>query len=663
MATDETLFTAKHEYISRSTDTIPNQAYLGTLENAFRIDRSVIGSDRVGEDVTVGLGEMTLNNKEGDYDNFVVDRSAVGGDIEIRHGDRFGPMNDWHIIMVGNITGSSVNRDQISFSVRDRGFELDTPASPNIYAGTGAKEGGDDLKGKRKPRYYGWNENVTPPLVIASAISFQLNDGPIAGVSAVYVRGVSLSPWGNFLTVEEMNAANINAGFFATCVQEGWMRVAVANDEELGDITCDFAGDSAVPQNITLEPNSWQQLQTTLTQNAGVAPDGTSTASKLTETVANNFHELQQSFTKDPSQISYQFAGKFKSSDRNLEIGIWDGVSAGVAFKVNLLTGDTLVVATAFGSGYTVLGSSVTEIDNGYWLVTLTVLSNAVTTVDPYIGLLNGSTSSYTGNGTSYMLFTDISFAALQFAETASSIVRGLLLTATNLEPHDIDHLTFDNVEATQPAPIGFGVAFGSDETVRSACSRIMASVGGWLGPRRSGVFEVHLFTEPSGTPSGEYDKTTVQDVTTQPLPGTLITPPYLVRVGWGRNQTPGQTNLAGSVSEERRSYLAEEFRFVTAENLDNQIDFPPGFELVEDDTFFRDEEDAQAEADRKLVLFGQLRWLYVFRLCQPLFIHEIGQVVLLTFPDRFDLEDGKLLRIVRLSEDDTAGVEVTAFG
>jgi hypothetical protein len=306
----------------------------------------------------------------------------------------------------------------------------------------------------------------------------------------------------------------------------------------------------------------------------------------------------------------------------------------------------------------------VTADDNGYWLVSLTVWSNSVATVDCYIGLMSGTSNSYAGDGASFLLFDEVSFAELNFSETASSIVRGLMLTATDLEPHDIDHLTFDEVESTQPAPIGFGIAFGSDETVRSCCARIMASIGGWLGPRRSGAFEVHIFAEPSGSPSGEYDKTNIQDVTTQPLPGVLVTPPYRVRVGWGRNHTPGQTNLAGSVTEERRSYLADEFRFAaTANDEDNLANFPPGFELVEDDTFFRDEADALAEAERKQALFGTLRYLYTFRLCQPLFIHEVGQVVELTFPDRFDLDDGKLLRIVRLSEDDADGVEITAFG
>jgi hypothetical protein len=495
---DETIYAAKHEYISRSTDAVPNQAYLGTLEKAFRVDRSVIGSNRVGQEVTIGLGEVTLSNKEHDYDGFAVDRSAVGGDIEIRHGDLYAPMAEWHIVMVGNITSGSVDRDRASFSVRDRGYQLDVPASPNVYAGTGGKEGGDDLKGKRKPRYFGWNENVKPPLVIPSAIALQVNDGPIQSVSAVYVRGVPLSPWGNYLTVEEMNAASITAGFFATCLQEGWIRVAVANDTELGEITCDFAGDNSL----------------------------------------------------------------------------------------------------AYG-----------------------------------------------------------------FVETAADIVKVLMLTATDLTAADIDQLTFDAVNAEQPAPIGFPIAAGSDETVRSACARIMASVGGWLGPRRSGIFEVHLFDAPSGTASGEYDKTNVKDVSTQPLPGELATPPYRVRIGWSRNQTPGQTNLAGSVTEERRAYLAEEFRFATAEDLDNITNYPPGHELVEDDTFFRDEADALAEAERKLALFGIPRRLYTFRLTQPLFIHEVGQTVRLTFPSLFDLNDGKLLRIVRLSEDDTDGVEITAFG
>jgi hypothetical protein len=167
----------------------------------------------------------------------------------------------------------------------------------------------------------------------------------------------------------------------------------------------------------------------------------------------------------------------------------------------------------------------------------------------------------------------------------------------------------------------------------------------------------------PVSSVTARYDRTNVVDVDVGALPTDLLPPPWRVRIGYQRNWTPGQTDLAGTVSEERRSFVAEEVRFAAAEDNDIRLNFPPGHELIIEDTFFRDEIDAIAEAERRLALYGTPRTLYTFRLCEPLFVHDLGQVVFLQFEDRFDLDVGKPLRIVKIAEDDREGVELTGFG
>lgn len=500
------IYAATHEYVSRLTDDPSNTQFKGTLEKAFRIDRSIVDSNFIGESITIGLGEVTLTNSESDYDDLVVAHSSVGQRVKIRMGDRTRPYAEWKTILQGYLTDMQMDRASITFRMRDSGFKLDVPACLNIYAGTGGTEGTSDLENKRKPRWFGWNFNVTPPLVIPSSLAYQLNDGPIQSVSNVYVRGVAMSFGGDFPSVAGMLAASSaspDIGLYYTCLAEGWMRIAVASGSELGQVTVDFAGDK---------------------------------------------------------------------------------------------TGGT-------------------------------------------------------------------------FAQTAADIVRRLLVTSGTelVDPDDLVESSFDQLNTDQGAPIGYGLGVGSEDTVASAVATIMAGIGGWCGARRSGRFEVARFDIPAAgsTPSALYSKLNIGDrgVAIVPLPSSINPPPWRITVGYQRVWTVQTTDIAGVVSDDRRAYIAEELRYSSAENISTKVDFPPGNEIVKSNANFRDMGDALTEAGRLLELFGSTaRAMYVFKLCEPLYVHELGQVIEVDFP-RFDLDGGKLLRIVKLSEDDKDGVEITAFG
>jgi hypothetical protein len=492
------VFAATHDFISRLSDTPSNQSFLGTLEKAFRIDRSIVGAERIGEAITFGFGEVTISNFEHDYDFLADDATPLGQSISIKYGDRRRPYAEWRTILQGFMTNMQIGRDAVTFSVRDTGHNLDVPASPNVYLGTGGTEGGDDLKDKRKPRWFGWCYEVAPPCVIPSALAYQLNDGPIDSVSKVRVRGVEQVFHADYASVALMNAASIPAGKFGTCLAAGWIRIAVASGTEIGQLTCDFKGDKA----------------------GGV------------------------------------------------------------------------------------------------------------------------------------------------FVQTTADVVRRILTTATAyVDPDDLVTTSFTVLNTQQPAAIGYGIPVGDEQTAASAIGRIMAGIGGWGGPRRHGKFEVRRFSAPSGTPCAIYNRTNIDDIKLDVLPSSISPPPYRVRVGYNRIFTPGQTDLAGSVTDAYRAYLAQEVRFASAEDLSIRDDFPPGHELLEDQTYFALEADALTEAERKLALYGEPRNLYIIKLADKLFVHELGDVISVQYDNRFDLNTAKLLRVVKTTEDDAEGVTLTAFG
>ena len=61
------------------------------------------------------------------------------------------------------------------------------------------------------------------------------------------------------------------------------------------------------------------------------------------------------------------------------------------------------------------------------------------------------------------------------------------------------------------------------------------------------------------------------------------------------------------------------------------------------------------------LALFGEPRELFTIKLAERLFVHELGENVVISFP-RFRLDAGHQAVVVKLVEDDVDGVEMTVF-
>jgi hypothetical protein len=96
------------------------------------------------------------------------------------------------------------------------------------------------LSGKRKPKSWGYTDNVTPALVDPVLKLFQVHDGPVQAITAVYSRGASVTFDQDYATAALLNAATIPGGKYATCLATGLFRVNFVLE---GDITADVQGD------------------------------------------------------------------------------------------------------------------------------------------------------------------------------------------------------------------------------------------------------------------------------------------------------------------------------------------------------------------------------------------------------------------------------------
>lgn len=248
--TDFRIYAATREFITRPTDIPADTPFWGTMQKALRLDRSIISGSGFGA-VTSGWGEMELINLEGDYDHLIAEYAVDGRAVTVKVGEDGAAYDSFVTLYEGTAAGWHVEEDVLRLKIRDNAYLIEKPACASIYAGTGGLEGLDELKGKRKPRAFGELLNVAPPAIgmVPAQLVYQVNDGPVQAVLAVYDRGVALVSAGDYASSAALlsaatgaagSGAAIEAGEYATCLAAGIFKLGGA---PVGQITCDLQGD------------------------------------------------------------------------------------------------------------------------------------------------------------------------------------------------------------------------------------------------------------------------------------------------------------------------------------------------------------------------------------------------------------------------------------
>jgi hypothetical protein len=173
---------------------------------------------------------------------------------------------------------------------------------------------------------------------------------------------------------------------------------------------------------------TWTTSAASVSSNVATAPDGTSTADQVVDTVANSAHFVQQSVTVSSSSADYTATCYFKSGARVFAFLQMQHATGQVFVGIDL-TGGTLGSITT-NAGWTNSRASITNEGNGWFRVDLT--SNK-TSADASVMVLFGpgtSTSvfTYAGTGTSGVncwragfAQSSVPFAAAQTTTSAST--------------------------------------------------------------------------------------------------------------------------------------------------------------------------------------------------------------------------------------------------
>jgi len=191
-ASELTLYYSGEGFVTEPTDTPANTIFEPRLVEPISFSRSMFASERLGGFSVPGFGELVLTNADGFLDAW----SGYGWDgrsVEVRVGESGADFQYYFTIFQGKAKSITFDDLFIRVILRDRqaDFNVDFPSA--LYAGSGGNEGSSNLANQPKPLCFGEVFNIEPVLVDSTNNVYQVHNGQIESIVAVYDGGVALS--------------------------------------------------------------------------------------------------------------------------------------------------------------------------------------------------------------------------------------------------------------------------------------------------------------------------------------------------------------------------------------------------------------------------------------------------------------------------------------
>jgi len=242
-ACERTLYFSDGGLTTAPDDTPANTWFAPRLAVPASFELSVYKDGVTGGASDGGWGEIELTALDGGLD-YLADY-ALDGRRFVLSRTSTGRADAATVVMTGVVESFELTWSRLVLHIRDRKAKLEEPIQETLYAGTnngpGGLEGDESLKGQEKPLCFGKCLNVTPAEVNASDRMYQVHDGAIEAVDAVYDKGAALEFAADYADAAALQAATFAAGQYATCLAEGLFRLWTA---PAGDVTADIRGDA-----------------------------------------------------------------------------------------------------------------------------------------------------------------------------------------------------------------------------------------------------------------------------------------------------------------------------------------------------------------------------------------------------------------------------------
>jgi hypothetical protein len=222
--------------------------YSGLLKDGAQWTRSCYRAGTTSGAVEVGFGGIVAVNADGSLD-FLTIYGLAGGALTLKLlPDEESEYATALTIAVFTMEQAELSNEQVLFRVRDRLADLETAKlQTNRYQGTSTFagiEGGPDVKGKVKPRAFGYCREISPSLVNPGKLIYQANDGAVFDVPMAYDRGAALTRnTTDYVSQADMEANPPGLSQYRVWKAGGCIRLGAL---PAGQITCDvMVGDPA----------------------------------------------------------------------------------------------------------------------------------------------------------------------------------------------------------------------------------------------------------------------------------------------------------------------------------------------------------------------------------------------------------------------------------
>lgn len=231
----QSIYFSDRGYITDESDTPAHTNYLPRTNNPFQFDVSVFNGEFTGK--TGSFGAIRILNGDGDFDD-LTDLYWSGRSVKVFAGSADFTREQFVKVFDGVCASIEHSEDELIINIQNSEKTLESEFVQNKYGGYGGIDGGSDLAEKPKPLLYGECLHITPVLVDATNLIYQVHDGSMEAVTAVYDRGVALTSSGD---VADITTATVSAGHFKTQLSGGYIKLGSTPD---GQITVDAKGDN-----------------------------------------------------------------------------------------------------------------------------------------------------------------------------------------------------------------------------------------------------------------------------------------------------------------------------------------------------------------------------------------------------------------------------------
>src|ERR1700741_3962187 len=190
-----TFYLSTDSFTTLPTDTPANISFDPRIVDPGNISiHAYADASTTGQAAQLQAGEITLANADGALDGWL-NYSFDGRPLVIREGDASDPYpGGFTELFVGVTDSLDATWTNMVIAIKDKQFLFDNPVLTNTYLGNNVLPNGvegttADLFGQPKPQVFGTVYQVSPKLINTSLLTYQVNDGSVVSIAAVYDRG------------------------------------------------------------------------------------------------------------------------------------------------------------------------------------------------------------------------------------------------------------------------------------------------------------------------------------------------------------------------------------------------------------------------------------------------------------------------------------------